>query len=208
MTMNLKSKFYGNTRKPAGLFGRYMVKRMNAGHHAVLAGWALKDLPVDSEAVALDIGCGGGANIARLLERCSSVTGIDYSHVSVSKSREFNWLAIAEGRCEVVEGDVAALPFDDCSFDLATAFETIYFWPDIVESYRQVHRVLKPGGRFVIVNESDGSKPTDAKWESIIEGMHTYTPAEIEADLAAAGFASVVTTRDTARHFIRVVAVK
>lgn len=66
----------------------------------------------------------------------------------------------------------------------------------------------KPGGRFVIVNESDGSKPTDAKWEAIIEGMHTYTPAEIEADLAAAGFSSVSVTHDKDRHFIRIVAVK
>ncbi len=206
--MSLKSRFYGNTRKPAGLFGRYMVKRMNAGHHAVLAEWALKDFPVESEASALDIGCGGGANIARLLARCKHVTGVDHAPLSVAKSRQLNAKEIWGGRCEVVEGDVAALPFEDGSFDLVTAFETIYFWPDIVESYRQVHRVLKPGGRFVIVNESDGSKPTDAKWEAIIEGMHTYTPAEIEADLAAAGFSSVSVTHDKDRHFIRVVAVK
>lgn len=206
--MSLKSKFYGNTRRPSGLFGRYMVKRMNAGHHAILAEWALKDLPVGSDEKALDIGCGGGANIARLLERCKHVTGVDYSPLSVAKSRQYNSKEIWSGRCEVVEGNVACLPFEDCSFDLVTAFETIYFWPDIIDNFRQVLRVLKPGGRFVIVNESDGAKPTDAKWEAIIEGMHTYTPAEIEADLATAGFSSVVTTRDTARHFIRVVAVK
>lgn len=206
--MSLKTKFYGNTRRPAGLFGRYMVKRMNAGHHAVLAEWALKDLPVGSDETALEIGCGGGANIARLLARCKHVTGVDHAPLSVAKSRQLNAEAIWGGRCEVVESDVACLPFEDGSFDLATAFETIYFWPDIVNSYRQVLRVLKPGGRFVIVNESDGSKPTDAKWEAIIDGMHTYTPAEIEADLAEAGFSSITTTRDTTRHFIRVVAVK
>ena len=205
--MGIKKRFFGNTRKPRGLFGIYMVNRMNAGHHAVLAEWALKDLPVDGEESALDIGCGGGANIARLLERCRTVSGIDYSRVSVSKSRKLNKRAVRDGRCNVVEGNVSSLPFDDGSFDLVTAFETIYFWPDIVNCYRQVHRVLKPSGRFVIINESDGSKPTDGKWEAIIDGMHTYTPEEIETGLKAAGFNSVDITRGS-NHFIRVVAAK
>ncbi|MBR5736631.1 MAG: class I SAM-dependent methyltransferase [Bacteroidales bacterium] len=204
--MSLKTKFFGNTRKPRGLFGIYMVNRMNGGHHAVLAEWALKDFEIDSESSALDIGCGGGANIARLLERCRQVTGVDYSSVAVSKARKFNWKAIAQGRCNVVEGNVADLPFEDDSFNLVTAFETIYFWPDIEDCYRQVRRVLKDGGRFVIVNELDGERD-DKKWETIIEGMHAYTPDEIESGLNAAGFTSIELTRDD-RHFVRVVAEK
>ena len=137
-----------------------------------------------------DIGCGGGANIARLLQRTlqGTVTGIDFSPVSVRKSTKVNAKAIQEGRCKVLEGNVANLPFADGSFDVVTAFETIYFWPDIEHCFNEVKRVLKPGGQFVIVNESDGSGAMDAKWESMIEGMHTYTPEEIRLHLTNVGF--------------------
>ena len=118
-----------------------------------------------------------------------------------------NSQAIRDRRCEVVEGNVAALPFEDGSFDLVTAFETIYFWPDITSCYRQVRRVLKDGGRFMIVNESDGTDPWYNSWEDVIGNMHTYTVEEIEADLKAAGFSSVSVTRNSGR-FIKVIAVK
>ena len=137
-----------------------------------------------------DIGCGGGANIARLLQRTfqGTVTGIDFSPVSVRKSTKVNAKAIQEGRCKVLEGNVANLPFAEGSFDVVTAFETIYFWPDIEHCFNEVKKVLKPGGQFVIVNESDGSGEMDAKWESMIEGMHTYTPEEIRHHLTNVGF--------------------
>ena len=175
--MGLLSKFFSNARKPEGFLGKIMVNGMNGGGHAAMANWA-------------DIGCGGGANIARLLQRTQqgSVTGIDFSPVSVRKSTKVNAKAIQEGRCKVLEGNVANLPFADGSFDVVTSFETIYFWPDIEHCFNEVKRVLKPGGQFVIVNESDGSGEMDAKWESMIEGMHTYTPEEIRRHLTNVGF--------------------
>lgn len=48
---------------------------------------------------------------------------------------------------------VAALPFKDNAYDMATAFETVYFWPDIEKSFAEVRRILKPGATFLIVNE-------------------------------------------------------
>ena len=64
---------------------------------------------------------------------------------------------IASGRCTVIQGNVAELPFDDESFELATAFETVYFWPGLEHCFSEVCRVLQPGGRFIICNESDGT---------------------------------------------------
>lgn len=208
--MGLLSKIFSNTRKPEGFFGRMMVNGMNGGGHARLAEWGLSFVKVAEDANVLDVGCGGGANIARHLNRCprGKVTGIDYSPVSVKKSREVNAAAIAAGRCKVVEGSADALPFEDVCFDLVTAFETVYFWPSIEECFRGVRRVLKEGGRFVIVNEDDGLSGNNEKWEKMIEGMHTYTPDELKTHLKAAGFGDITVHRNEPRHWLCVTAVK
>jgi SAM-dependent methyltransferase len=202
--MGLLSKIFSNTRKPEGFFGKMMVNGMNGGGHAQMANWALSSVQIKENGQILDIGCGGGANIARLLQRApkSVVQGIDYSPVSVAKSSKVNAKAIAEGRCKVQEASVVKLPFSENTFDLVTAFETIYFWRDIEHCFDEVKRVLKPGGQFVIVNESDGSGPMDAKWESLIEGMHTYKPEEIRLHLSNAGFKAIDIRKDEAQTLV------
>ena len=147
--------FFENTRKPVGFGGKIMVAMMNVGHSAV-ARWGLQFLNAAPDAKGLDCGCGGGANIRRLLKKCPQgiVKGIDYSPVSVEKSKKVNEAAIAEGRCAVLQGSVADMVFADNWFDTITAFETVYFWPDLPRCFREVYRVLKPGGTFLICNES------------------------------------------------------
>ena len=86
---------------------------------------------------------------------------------------------------------MAALPFPDESFDAATAFETIYFWPD--NSFPGVHRILKPGGEFLIVCEADGSCPADEKWTRIIDGMKLVSRDNLVCALEKAGFRDVRT---------------
>ena len=204
------SKIFSNTRKPEGFWGRLMVVGMNGGSHAAMASWGLDHANVPADGEILDIGCGGGANLARLMDRSlrAKVTGIDYSTVSVEKSRKVNADAIIKGRCKVLEASVSSLPFSDATFTMATAFETVYFWPDIVNSFAEVRRVLVPGGKFLIVNEDDGLSGNNEKWEKMIEGMHTYTPDELETHLTAAGFRDVAVYRDESKHWLCVTAVK
>ena len=110
----------------------------------------------------MDLGCGGGRNAGELLKKYpkAHVTAIDYSELSVEKAKAFNQAAIAAGRCEVRQGDVSDLRLPDSSFDLATAFETVYFWRGLDRCFRQIVRILKPGGIFMICNESDGLDET------------------------------------------------
>ena len=91
--------FFENTRKPVGLGGKLMVVMMNLGHSPV-ARWGLRFLRLEPNAKMLDCGCGGGANIKRLLKKCPQgvVKGIDYSPVSVEKTQRLNRHAIREGR--------------------------------------------------------------------------------------------------------------
>ena len=75
--------FFENTRKPVGLGGKLMVTMMNLGHSPVVR-WGLQFLNAAPDAKVLDCGCGGGANIKRLLKKYPQgiVKGIDYSPVA------------------------------------------------------------------------------------------------------------------------------
>ena len=66
--------FFENTRKPTGFGGKVMVNMMNL-FHAPLADWGMKFLPLSSNAKVLDCGCGGGANMKRLLKKCPQGEG-------------------------------------------------------------------------------------------------------------------------------------
>lgn len=184
--------FFQNTCKPKGFAGKIMVNMMNAGH-AALAEWGLTHIEIKDDDFCLDIGCGGGANLKRLLGKSPNgrITGIDYSEVSVQKSKKLNRVAIREGRCEILQSDVMKLPFSGNSFHVVTAFETIYFWPDIQAAFQQVYRVLKNGGTFLICNESNGENTKDEKWTDIIQGMTIYTSGQIETALESAGFSKI-----------------
>jgi ubiquinone/menaquinone biosynthesis C-methylase UbiE len=208
--MGILSKIFSNTRKPEGFWGRMMLAGMNGGSHAAMASWGLDFANVPADGEILDIGCGGGANLARLMDRSlrAKVTGVDYSTVSVEKSRKVNADAILKNRCKVLEASVASLPFKDDTFTMATAFETVYFWPDIVRNFAEVRRVLVPGGKFLIVNEDDGLSGNNEKWEKMIEGMHTYTPDELNTHLTAAGFRNITVHRDESKHWLCVMSIK
>ena len=126
-------------------------------------------------------------------EKCPHgvVKGIDYSPVSVEKSKKVNEAAIAEGRCAVLQGSVADMAFENSCFDAAAAFETVYFWPDLPRCFREVWRTLKPGATVLICNESNGDTDKDERWTQIIGGMTIYKDIELKACLEQAGFHEV-----------------
>ncbi|MDO4861156.1 MAG: class I SAM-dependent methyltransferase [Eubacteriales bacterium] len=207
--MALLRKFFNQTRKPEGFLGKLMLSGMNSGH-AKLADWGLAHLPELSASAAVDLGCGGGRNAGELLKKypAAHVTAIDYSALCVEKAARYNRAMIAAGRCEVRQGDVSDLQLPEAAFDLATAFETVYFWPGLETCFAQAAKVLKPGGYFLICNESDGTDPTSLKFETIIDGMKNYTTRELEAALKAAGFSRVKTDHHPAKPWIAVLARK
>ena len=184
--------FFQNTCRPEGIGGKIVVHMMNTGHSS-MAEWGFTHIKIQSEDVCLDIGCGGGANIRKLLEKSpyGRVVGIDHSEISVEKSKKINKAGIESKRCEILQGDVMKLPFRDKTFDVITAFETIYFWPDISEAFKKVYKILKIGGTFMICNESNGENPKDEKWTKIIQGMKIYNSEQIEKSLENAGFTGI-----------------
>ena len=207
--MGLFKDFVNQTRKPEGFLGKMMLSSMNSGH-AKMADWGFSHLPDIVPAKAADLGCGGGRNAGELLKKYpdAHVTAVDYSELSVEKARNYNREMIARGRCEILQGDVSDLKLPAEAFDLATAFETIYFWPGLDTCFAQTAKILKPGGYFMICNESDGTDPASLKFEKIIAGMKNYTAEEIETALKAAGFSEVTCDHHPSRPWITVLARK
>lgn len=207
--MGILKSFFGNTRKPEGLLGRWMVAGMNRAH-AEVADWGMQYLPQTGIAEIAELGCGGGRNVRALLQRypTAKVTALDYSEISVEKTKRVNRREIQKGRCRIVQGDVSKLPFEDARFDLVTAFETVYFWLGPTESFREVYRVLKPGGTFLIVNESDGMKAGDDKWLSAIDGLRIFNQAQLSGFLEEAGFSDVTVYHNQKKHWLCVLAMR
>jgi SAM-dependent methyltransferase len=207
--MGLFLKCINQTRKPEGTLGKLMLKGMNFGH-AKTADWGMSQLEAAAPERIAEIGCGGGRNAAELLKKFpgARVTAIDYSPLSVQQTTAYNKDAVLKGRCVVRQGDVSSLDFADGSFDLATAFETVYFWPGLGNCFAEVCRILKPGGCFLVVNESDGQDEAGKKFEKMIDGMKLYTAEEIGEAMGSAGFTKVKTVHHGSQPWIAVLAEK
>lgn len=209
MNMGVLKRFFNQTRKPEGVLGNLMLKMMNPGH-AKLADWGMELLGEVKPGRIIELGCGGGRNAMALLEKYpgSHVTAVDYSGLSCEKARECAKDMIAAGRCIVEQGDVSSLPYPEGTFDLATAFETIYFWPGLEKCFGEVYRMLKPEGYFLISNESDGNDASGKKFEKIIEGMKCHTKEEIEDALRKAGFQVVASVHEKKKPWLAILARK
>lgn len=194
--------------KPHGEEGFETIRNMNENHKEI-SEFAFKCVNVKNDAKILDIGCGGGVNIEKFLKLTSNnVDGLDYSEVSVNASIKQNKNAINNGRCKIIQADVSAMPIDDESYDLVSAFETIYFWPDIQETFKEVSRIIKPNGQFMIAQGTDGNHPDDEKWLASVEGMSVYTKEQLEEYLLKAGFKNVKSFKKENDYILVVIAKK
>jgi ubiquinone/menaquinone biosynthesis C-methylase UbiE len=192
----MDEKLIKNARKPEGEYGEKMIERMNKSHES-LAQWGVSHLDIGSSDIILDIGCGGGINVQRFSNMApeGKIYGLDYSEVSVEKSKELNKDIIEKGQVEIDQGSVSELPYDDETFDLVTGFETVYFWPDFINDLKEVKRVLKKGGSIFICNEASGSNEDKELMEDHINllGMKVFTEDGLGDSLIEAGFNEVLT---------------
>jgi len=169
--MGAISKLLDQCRKPTGWFGRVLLRDFNR-HHSKVTDWGLQHLAIQKHHTILDVGCGGGRTVHKLaaIAMDGKVYGIDFSEESVSVSRRTNKQWMAMGRVAIFQGSVSRLPFSDHVFDLVTAVETHFFWPDLVADMHEVLRVLKPGGKLIIIAEGYKGGKYDKRLQKL-EGL-------------------------------------
>lgn len=198
-------------RKPDKWFGRIFARAMNQGH-ASMTDWGLHHVTIESRFKVLDIGCGGGATVQKLAAIAleGMVYGIDYAEGSIAVSRELNSRLIGEGRVVIQKASVSHLPFPDDTIDLATAIETQYYWPDLVGDMREILRVLKPGGKLVVIAEMyKGGKCDWLKWPVmwLLRSSHLSVSDHREL-FASASYVNVEIFEENSKGWICAIATK
>jgi ubiquinone/menaquinone biosynthesis C-methylase UbiE len=202
-----KNKSVTQCQKPSGWLGRLIVRNMNSRHSKV-TDWGLSHISIKQEDTILDVGCGGGKTISKLaaLATRGKVYGVDYSDLCVAMARKLNEGFIQMGRVEICEAPVSALPHNADTFELVTAVETHFWWPDLPAGVAEIRRVLKPGGTFAIIAEIyKGAATMTAK---IVEkqaprtGLKLLSPDEHRELLTTAGYSEVKTVEEASKGWI------
>lgn len=110
----------------------------------------------------LDVGSGPGllvAEMAQAVGRSGHVTGLDISDGMLALSRTRCADPAISGRVSFVKADAVALPFSDAAFDVAVSTQVYEYVADLKAALAELHRVLRVGGRALII---------DTDWDSIV----------------------------------------
>jgi len=149
--MGLLNAIGRQLQHPRGLFGKALFTWL-ATQTIAPARWTVDLLEVQPHDRILEVGFGTGTNLALLAQRASRgrVAGAEVSETAMEMASKRNAAAIAEGRATLHRTPGGALPFADGTFDKACTIATAYVIADPGAVFREMHRVLAPGGRAAV----------------------------------------------------------
>lgn len=152
------------------LLNRILTLNMDEGWRRKTAACVLENKP----GRVLDLCCGTAdltMHIARNAAESTELYGLDFSHTMLERAKE-KVAVFGKDRVKLIQGDAGNMPFEDNFFDaigISFGFRNLTFEnPDAKLHISEVYRVLKPGGRFVIVETSQPSN-SFIRW-----GYHQY----------------------------------
>jgi len=165
-------------------FGRTAAAYVSSTTHA--SGADLERLiavaaPLPSER-ALDVGCGVGHTLRRIAPLVSFAAGADATFEMMQAGRDS---VVTAPNAAFAQSDASALPFADASFDLATCRLAAHHFTDVAAAFLDVRRVLRPGGRFVLV---DNYAPDDPALDRFINEVEQLRDASHVRNHSIAGW--------------------
>lgn len=132
-------------RQTSEFFEAYRNFRYQKEHH-------LNDL-IDWESAkgksVLEIGLGLGADSTRWAEHAQEFNGVDLTAAAVDSTRRHLEIRGFEGTIQ--QGNAEELPFDDKKFDIVYSHGVLHHTPDTLKTLREVNRVVKDGGQFIVM---------------------------------------------------------
>lgn len=178
-----------NFGNPKGKLGSLLIKMMNKGHKN-LHLWGISYLNVNDGDNILDIGCGGGSAIKIISEKYSScnIYGIDISEKSIEKASILNQEKLNK-QVYLSKSSVLSTPYKNDYFDIVVSFESIYFWKDLHNAFKEIYRIMKPNSKIYIFMEVLRKK--NAFWEKFIKNMKEYSYEEIKYAMECSGFKNI-----------------
>jgi len=180
-----------NNQRFQGVSGLALAAKMSVGRGAISRLVAdLADVgPGDR---VLDIGCGPGGAVREAARRGAAVTGVDPAPLMLRVGRDLSRRRIRQ-KIVFVHGTAETLPLSDRTVTIAWAISSAHHWADVPAAFRELRRVLEPGGRLIIAEKlvRPGARGRAA------HGFTQAQAAEIAAAAQSAGFADV--WRDTRR---------
>lgn len=175
-------------RRPSGARSRGFYK--DPVYHRPNFAAILNVLALRPSDRLLEVGCGGGAFLHDALKSGCRASAIDHSPDMVRLASESNRASISENMLTISVGEASELPYEDETFTCAVMTGVLGFLPDAPRSFKEVHRVLKSRGRFVVFGASKALRGTPAAPEPMASRLRFYEDDEVEQMARRAGFAS------------------
>lgn len=207
--MGLRQRFLAASARqlghPSGWRGRLVGRALNRGNRRLVEA-AIDAAGAEPGRSVADVGFGGGVGLRLLLDRVAphgQVHGVDVSTTMVDQARRTFAEALAAGTLNVRVGSMTDLPLDDDAVDAVITVNTVYFVDELEDAFRELARVIRPGGRLVVgVSDPEAM----ARMPVTAHGFRLRPVDALVEAMAAAGFADVRTEAipgpPMARHLV------
>ena len=208
--MTFSNFFSEQARKPDGLFGRMVMSVIFDQGNSFLNDFVNELMSVQVDDRIIEIGFGTGKLIYRMAQQIENglIEGVDFSKVMVSIARKRNKKNITNGKVKIIEGNFDEMPYEKESFTKACSINTLYFWPEPVQTAKKIVKILEPYGKLILAFE-DIKQLQQRKLNQ--EVFHFYSKDEVEDLLINAGFSknvSIVSRKKGKSIFHCAVAIK
>ena len=180
--------FFGMPHGLPGRLGVRLMPKSSRRFHSAMA----TELDLQPADDLLDVGCGSATLFVDLAGHVRYVAGLDASELQLERARKDLAERISAGTAEIVKGDADHLPWEDGRFSVVTSVNAMKFFPDPVAALREMHRVLRPGGRMAVTLGESGEAPAGST-EGVVDkwGQWQWTDDAARRLVEGAGFTDV-----------------